>query len=196
MLGQPVNAGVAILASAGMDASQTSFALATGYGASLPDPAVKGPFWLVVFDWTTYRAAWKDPNKEYVLVTGRSGDTVTSCQRGKQGSAAVAHNTVGKTYYAMNVFTAADAIEVPFIVEDVLPGSATYKRIAILGVDLNTKYEPGWGDNPQINPALPYSKPIGSLYVVKGVGYVDVLPTDYQDGIDRRIAVHVQRVAT
>jgi len=197
MLTQPTNFGVVILASGGINSSQTSFALATGYGAALPDPATKGPSWLTLFDWTTHKVAWKDPYHEIIKITAKSVDTISSCVRGQQGTAAVAHNTVGKTYYGVLGLTAFDAIEIPFLVVDILNGTTNYKRTTILGVNASTIYHPAWENNPDANPANPYSQPIGSLYIAeKGDGYVDIRANADQGNVDRRIVLTVQRVAS
>lgn len=197
MLTQPTNFGVVILASGGINASQTSFNLATGYGAKLPDPATKGPFWLTIFDWTTYRTAWKDSSAEIIKVTARAGDAVPACVRGQQGTPAAAHNTVGKTYYGVLSLTAFDVIETPFLVVDILNGTTNYKRTMILGVDANTIYHAAWENNPDANPANPYSQPSGALYIAeKGAGYVDVRANADQSGVDRRFVLTVQRVAS
>lgn len=197
MLTQPTNFGVVILASGGINSSQTSFSLVSGYGAKLPDPATKGQFWLTIFDWTTYRAAWKDGNAEIIKVTARTADTISACVRGQQGTAAVAHNTLGKTYYGVLSLTAFDVIETPFLVVDILNGATNYKRTTILGVDTATIYHPSWENNPDPNDANPYSQPIGGLYIAeKGVGYVDVRANADQGGVDRRFVLTVQRVAS
>lgn len=84
--------------SAGITAGATSIALNTGDGAALPPGGFFGSFYGVVWNATDFTSPALDPNAESVFVSARSGDTLTTVVRGQEGTAAVAHNTGGKTY--------------------------------------------------------------------------------------------------
>lgn len=90
--------------SVGINDSVTTCLLTSGTGALLPvataSPAVG--FYAVIWNITLYSDASKDPNREIVRVTARSGDTITTMTRGALGAGAVtgakSHNLAGSTY--------------------------------------------------------------------------------------------------
>lgn len=82
---------------AGVDNVVTTIVLAAGQGANLPNTSINGEFYGVVWNATDFTTAATDPNAECVKVTTRVTDTLTVV-RAQEGSAAVAHNTGGKTY--------------------------------------------------------------------------------------------------
>ena len=79
--------------STGYDDNDTSIDLIGGDGAKLPNE----PFNAVWWNFTDYPSPTDDPDVEIVRVTGISTDTLTIV-RAQEGTSAVAHNTVGKTY--------------------------------------------------------------------------------------------------
>lgn len=78
----------------GIAAGATSLNVASSTGAKFPSSF---PYPLVLWNCVDYSRASQDPGVEIVLVTNRSGDTMT-VTRGQEGTADVAHNTGGKTY--------------------------------------------------------------------------------------------------
>jgi hypothetical protein len=83
---------------AGITAGATSIVLNPGDGAALPAGGFFASFYGVVWNATDFASPALDPNAESVFVSARSGDTLTTVVRGQEGTAAVAHNTGGKTY--------------------------------------------------------------------------------------------------
>lgn len=87
--------------SAGYDAAATALACAAGDGAKLP----AAPFNAVWWNATDYASPDLDPNAEIVYVSDRTGDNLTVA-RAREGTAAAAHNTAGKTYKLLATVTA------------------------------------------------------------------------------------------
>lgn len=85
-------------ASIGYNAAAVSIALATGHGSRLPETAGGYTYPMTWWNATDYAHAALDPNKEIVLVTSRSTDTLT-ITRAHEGTNASTKNTSGKTYY-------------------------------------------------------------------------------------------------
>lgn len=83
-----------VTVSTGYDAAAVTIVLATGHGSRLPSAF---PFPLSWWDATTYSDPADDPNKEIVLVTARTGDTLT-VTRAAEGTSASTKNTSAKTY--------------------------------------------------------------------------------------------------
>ena len=81
----------------GYDASAINIALNTGDGAKFPSPSSQGSFDVIWYNSTDYPNASDDPLKEIVTVSSKSSDTLTII-RAQQGTSAVAHNILGKTY--------------------------------------------------------------------------------------------------
>ena len=84
--------------------------LESGEGAKLPDTTTGQPFSLVWWN-SEYDSPLDDPDKEIVRCTARSGDSLTLENDGlkrtaQEGTTAVAHNEIGKTYYLSLVLTA------------------------------------------------------------------------------------------
>src|SRR5574343_241728 len=82
--------------SGGISAAATTITLEPGYASLFPDPSTEGSYNIPVWD-DLYPNPSNDPNKEIVRVTGKSGDDLT-VTRAQEGTSAVAHNTVGRTY--------------------------------------------------------------------------------------------------
>ena len=78
-------------------ADATSVTLETGDGSKLPDTTGGYRYPLNWWNATDYAHVADDPNREIVLVTGRSGDVLT-VTRGQEGTSASTKNTAGKTY--------------------------------------------------------------------------------------------------
>lgn len=93
------NNAVGTLAS-GIDSTTTTIVLTAGQGAKFPTTA-EGDWFGALYNSTDYSAPHLDPNFEVVKVTARSTDTLTVV-RGQDGTTAVSHNTVGKTYTFFN----------------------------------------------------------------------------------------------
>lgn len=88
------------------DASATSIALTAGHGSRLP--ATTGGYTYPLTWWNAddYAHPADDPNREIVLVTARSSDTLT-VTRAQEGTSATTKNTSGKTYRMSLGITAA-----------------------------------------------------------------------------------------
>lgn len=78
---------------AGYSAAATSVDLTADPGASFPTPPANGSW----YNATDYASPDQDPAREIVRITARAGATLTIA-RAQEGTAAVAHNTVGKVY--------------------------------------------------------------------------------------------------
>lgn len=89
---------------AGIDASATTFSVASGKGALFPNTTL-GAFNVVIWNSTDYPDPSDDPNKEILRVTARSSDTFT-VSRAQEGTTAMTHNTVGKEYRIILTITA------------------------------------------------------------------------------------------
>ena len=92
-----------VTVSTGYDADDTSIVLNSGHGDLLPIV----PFYVTWWNSTDYSDPFDDPNKEIVLVTARSTDTLT-VTRAQQDTSGSTKNTAGKTYMMLAGFTAAD----------------------------------------------------------------------------------------
>ena len=90
--------------STGYASGATSIVLESGHGAKFPSTF---PYPLVWWDCTTYTRPSLDPAVEIVLVTNRSGDTLT-VTRGADGTSAVNHNTSGKAYCMIRTWVKYD----------------------------------------------------------------------------------------
>lgn len=86
------------------DASATSIALTTGHGARFPSIV---PYRAVWWNSTDYPDPADDPNREIVLVTAISTDTLT-VTRGQDGTSASTKNTAAKTYKMIVPLTAGE----------------------------------------------------------------------------------------
>lgn len=84
--------------SIGYNAAAVSIALATGHGSRLPDTTGGYTYPMTWWNATDYAHAALDPNKEIVLVTSRSTDTLT-ITRAQESTSASTKNTADKTYY-------------------------------------------------------------------------------------------------
>ncbi len=82
-------------------AGDTSIALTAGHGERLPATTGGYRYHLTWWDSSTYPHPADDPNKEIVLVTARSGDTLT-VTRGQESTSASTKNT-GSVTYRMNL---------------------------------------------------------------------------------------------
>lgn len=87
-----------VTVSIGYSAGATSIALSTGHGSKLPDTTGGFTFPLIWWNATDFGHPAQDPNVEIVLVTARSGDTLT-VTRAQEGTSASAKNTSTKTYF-------------------------------------------------------------------------------------------------
>ena len=83
-----------VTVSTGYNNSATSIVLTTGHGSRLPSTF---PYPLTWWNFTDYPDPADDPNKEIVMVTNRSGDTLT-VTRAAEGTSASTKNTASKTY--------------------------------------------------------------------------------------------------
>lgn len=89
-----VNGAIGILASPGIDASQTTVPL---QDASRFDDPVNGYIGLVA-NITDFPIPVDDPNHEYIRVNAAKSGNTLNVLRGQEGTAAKAHNTAGKEY--------------------------------------------------------------------------------------------------
>lgn len=132
-------------ASAGYNSAATTVVLTTGHGAKLPSSY---PFYLVWWNSTDYASPDSDPNAEIIEVTNRSSDTLTVV-RGQDGTTAVNHNTVGKTYTLylafikkyydkINTDIQAASSTIPNVVDCSAYASCNAAVTAIGSVDLRT----------------------------------------------------------
>lgn len=83
-------------------AGDTSIALTTGHGSKLPATTGGYRYPLTWWDSTNYPHPADDPNVEIVLVTARSGDTLT-VTRAQEGTSASTKNTGGGAVYRMSL---------------------------------------------------------------------------------------------
>jgi len=93
-MGTPVTNFGKVTVSTTYGSGDTSIVLTTGHGSRLPSTF---PYPLTWWDATTYSDPADDPNKEIVIVTGRTGDTLTVTRAG-EGTSASTKNTGSKTY--------------------------------------------------------------------------------------------------
>lgn len=84
--------------SIGYNAAAVSIALTAGHGSRLPTTTGGYTYPMTWWNATDYAHAALDPNKEIVLVTARSTDTLT-VTRAHEGTSASTKNTADKTYY-------------------------------------------------------------------------------------------------
>lgn len=93
---------------------ETTVTLATGEGSKLPATTGGYTYPLTWWNSTDYAHPALDPNREIVLVTTRSTDTLT-VTRAQEGTAGSNKNTAGKTYYMSLGITKAmwDALQRP-----------------------------------------------------------------------------------
>lgn len=89
--------------SAGYDAVATTIVLSTGHGSRFPSTF---PFPISWWNATDYSDPADDPNREIVICTNRSGDTLTVTRAG-EGTSASTKNTVSKTYRMLAGITKA-----------------------------------------------------------------------------------------
>lgn len=80
------------------DAAAVTVALQAGNGSRLPETSGGYSYPLTWWNATDYAHPALDPNKEIVLVTDRSTDTIT-ITRAQEGTSASTKNVAGKTYY-------------------------------------------------------------------------------------------------
>jgi hypothetical protein len=104
----PVSNFAKVTVSTGYNATATSIVLLTGHGSRLPSTV---PYPLVWWNASDYSDPADDPNREIVMVTARSGDTLT-VTRGAEGTTATAKNLAGKTYKMILSMTAGMWAEV------------------------------------------------------------------------------------
>ena len=93
-MGTPVTNFGKVTVSTTYGSGDTSIVLTTGHGSRLPSTF---PYPLTWWEATTYSDPADDPNKEIVIVTGRTGDTLTVTRAG-EGTSASTKNTGSKTY--------------------------------------------------------------------------------------------------
>ena len=93
-MGTPVTNFGKVTVSTTYGSGDTSIVLTTGHGSRLPSTF---PYPLTWWEATTYSDPADDPNKEIVIVTGRTGDTLTVTRAG-EGTSASTKNTASKTY--------------------------------------------------------------------------------------------------
>lgn len=91
-----VNFGL-VTVSIGYGAGDTSIVLTAGHGSRLPETTGGYTYPLTWWNATDYTHPADDPNKEIVLVTNRSTDTLT-VTRAQEGTSASSKNTSDKTY--------------------------------------------------------------------------------------------------
>lgn len=89
--------------SVGYDAVATSIVLSTGHGSRFPSTF---PFPISWWNATDYSDPADDPNREIVICTNRSGDTLTVTRAGESTSAST-KNTASKTYRMLAGITKA-----------------------------------------------------------------------------------------
>lgn len=99
-----------VLASGGMDSSQTTVPLASGYGVKFPSTASSaGSFFVNIWDgrYASAQEALDAGFAEIVKCTSHDhvADTIATVSRGQGGTSAIAHNTAGITYYVDLVLT-------------------------------------------------------------------------------------------
>lgn len=149
---------------AGIDASQNFLDLAGSDGSNFPDFVSSSvPYKIEVYNATDFPGVTSDPNREYMRVGGRSSNRLQPLTRGVEGSAAVAHNTGGKTYKAVLVFTAGDlaviegklaglnpsAFRANLSTNQVVPSGTTTKlRFAAQLIDKAAEFEPWSAGSP------------------------------------------------
>lgn len=90
------------------DASATTIILTTGQGSRFPTAV---PYMVTWWNSTDYPDPSDDPNREIVMVTAISTDTLTVV-RGQEGIAATTKNTAGKTYKMIAGVTAKSLNEI------------------------------------------------------------------------------------
>lgn len=93
-MGTPVTNFGKVTVSTTYGSADTSIVLTTGHGSRLP---ATFPYPMTWWEATTYSDPSDDPNKEIVIVTGRTGDTLTVTRAG-EGTSASTKNTASKTY--------------------------------------------------------------------------------------------------
>src|SRR6187549_2812173 len=93
----PVENFALVTVSTGYTAGATSVALQTGDGSRLPATTGGYTYPLTWWNATDYAHPADDPNREIVLVTALSSDTLT-VTRAQEGTSASSKNTAAKTY--------------------------------------------------------------------------------------------------
>ncbi len=96
-MGTPITNFGLVTVSTTYGSGDTSIVLTTGHGSKLPATTGGYTYPLTWWDSTTYPHPADDPNKEIVLVTARSGDTLT-VTRGQEGTSASTKNTASVSY--------------------------------------------------------------------------------------------------
>lgn len=115
----------------GYNEVSTVINLETGAGARMPAP----PFRLAWWDCTGAQTAEDDPDREIILVSGVSTDTLT-ITRGYEGTLATSHNTPGKTYCVVQSFTAGMYDD--FLAEIRAGAGGAQDILNVVAVDLRT----------------------------------------------------------
>lgn len=119
----------------GVNNSTTSWQLADV--SAFPSPATRN-YRLVIYNATDYAAPHLDPDREVAIATALAGSTFTVI-RGQEGTAAVAHNTSGKTYMVymtptaglfQQIMTAINGVEndLANITQDDVPDGTNFKQ--------------------------------------------------------------------
>jgi hypothetical protein len=107
-----------------VDDIETTINIGSGEGALLPDPSTDGAFNLPWWNFTDYKVASDDPNKEIVRCTARTGDQLTVV-RAQEGTAATVKNLTGKIYKMGLARTAKFETDL----KKYVPGLEDYKTI-------------------------------------------------------------------
>ncbi len=97
------------LLQAGISSTDTTIQLQPGRGSLFPQPSVSGEFFLVTLETV-------DPPfiREIVRVTGRSGDTLTGCLRGQEGTSPLVWTAVSTLVdHRVTAKTMSDALALP-----------------------------------------------------------------------------------
>lgn len=128
--------------SIGYDASATSIVLATGDGSRLPATTGGYTYPLTWWNSTDYTDAALDPNREIVLVTSRSTDTLT-VTRAQESTSASTKNAGSKTYYMSLGITKAmwESLHTPtqwfqgLQLQTHRDSDVAHKQVELVGVD-------------------------------------------------------------
>lgn len=128
--------------SIGYNAAAVSIALTAGHGSRLPDTTGGYTYPMTWWNATDYAHAALDPNKEIVLVTSRSTDTLT-ITRAQESTSASTKNTANKTYYMSLGITKAmwDSLRTPtqwfqgLQLQTHRDSDVAHKKVELVGVD-------------------------------------------------------------